>query len=131
MSGPGGLPGPPLFSMSNLKMHLSAKNACVLFLLLSALLLTPAHARDLAAGRAKAMTMCQNCHGMDGVALIPGAANLSGQQKEYLVTQLRAYRAGSRREAQMNVVAKTLTDAEIENLAVWYSAIKVTVEMPK
>jgi cytochrome c553 len=31
----------------------------------------------------------------------------------------------------MNVVAKTLTDADIENLAEWYSAIKVTVEMPK
>jgi len=29
------------------------------------------------------------------------------------------------------VVAKTLTDADIENLSDWYSAIKVTVEMPR
>lgn len=98
---------------------------------LSAALLAPARAGDLAAARARVQILCQNCHGMDGVALIPGAANLSGQQKEYLVAQLRAFRAGQRQEAQMSVVAKALTDADIENLASWYSAIKVTVEMPK
>lgn len=99
--------------------------------MLSGSLLQPALAGDMAAGRAKVQILCQNCHGMDGVALIPGAANLSGQQREYIRAQLRAYRSGSRQEAQMNVVAKTLTDADIENLADWYSAIKVTVEMPK
>jgi cytochrome c553 len=98
---------------------------------LSVATLTPAAAGDLAAARARVQVLCQNCHGMDGVALIPGAANLSGQQKEYLVAQLRAFRAGSRQEAQMSVVAKTLTDADIENLASWYSAVKVRVEMPR
>lgn len=98
---------------------------------LSAVLLEPVLAGDVAAARARAQTLCQNCHGMDGVALIPGAANLSGQQREYLRAQLRAYRSGSRQEAQMNVVAKMLTDADIENLSDWYSAIKVTVEVPK
>jgi cytochrome c553 len=94
-------------------------------------LLQPTLAGDKTAGRVKVQLVCGNCHGVDGIALIPGAANLSGQQKEYLLTQLRAFRSGSRQEAQMNVVAKTLTDADIENLAEWYSAIKVTVEMPK
>jgi cytochrome c553 len=98
---------------------------------LSGALLQPVLAGNRAAGRAKVELICQNCHGMDGVAVIPGAANLSGQQREYLVVQLRAYRSGSRQEAQMNVVAKTLTDADIENLADWYSAIKVTVEKPQ
>jgi cytochrome c553 len=91
----------------------------------------PAVAGDAAAARAKVRALCQNCHGEDGVALLPGAANLSGQQKEYLRQQLRAYRSGSRRDAQMSVVAKTLTDADIENFADWYSAIRITVEMPK
>jgi cytochrome c553 len=90
-----------------------------------------AWAGDVAAARTKVQTMCQVCHGADGVAVVPGAANLSGQQKEYLVTQLRAFRSGSRVEAQMSVVAKTLSDADIENLAEWYAAIKVNVEMPK
>jgi cytochrome c553 len=99
--------------------------------LLCALLLSPALAWGSPAAPAKVQMLCQNCHGVDGVAVIPGAANLSGQQREYLMVQLRAYRSGSRREAQMNVVAKTLSDADIEELAAWYSGIKITVEMPK
>lgn len=65
------------------------------------------------------------------MATLPGAANLSGQQREYLRTQLRAFRSGSRQNPQMSVIAKTLTDDDIENLSIWYSGIKVTVEMPK
>lgn len=93
--------------------------------------LESAVAGDATAVRAKVRTLCQNCHGEDGVALLPGAANLSGQQREYLREQLRAYRSGRRQDAQMNIVAKTLTDADIESFADWYSAIRVTVEMPK
>ena len=99
--------------------------------LLSAFLLSPALAAGMNQAPNKVQMLCQNCHGVDGVAVIPGAANLSGQQREYLVVQLRAYRSGSRQEAQMNVVAKTLSDADIEEMANWYSAIKVTVEMPR
>ena len=115
-------------------MHTSKRVALALTLLLgvaSGSLVAPALAADAAAARAKAQTLCQNCHGENGVAVLPGAANLSGQQKEYLRAQLRAYRSGSRQNEQMSIVAKTLTDADIENLAEWYSAIKVTVEMPK
>jgi cytochrome c553 len=84
-----------------------------------------------AAAPDKVRTLCQNCHGENGVAVLPGAANLSGQQKEYLRTQLRAFRSGSRQDPQMTIVAKTLTDADIEALAEWYSAIRVSVEAPK
>lgn len=126
--------GPFSLSLKILKMiHSRSKTwiRCLLLAALGGLLQSPAVAGDVAAGKAKARLACQNCHGMDGVALIPGAATLSGQPREYLVAQLRAFRAGSRKEAQMNVVAKPLTDAEIENLASWYAAIKFTVEMPE
>ena len=115
-------------------MRTSNKALLAVLLLLGAAsgsVVAPARGADLAGGRAKAQSLCQNCHGEDGVAVLPGAANLSGQQKEYLRAQLRAYRSGSRQNEQMSIVAKTLTDADIENLAEWYSAIKVTVEMPK
>lgn len=115
-------------------MRTSKRVLLALSLLLGAAsgsLAAPALAGDAAAARAKAQTLCQNCHGENGVAVLPGAANLSGQQKEYIRAQLRAYRSGSRQNDQMSIVAKTLTDADIENLAEWYSAIKVTVEMPK
>jgi len=115
-------------------MRISNKRLLALSFLLAALsgpLLEPALAGDMAAARSKVQTLCQNCHGENGVAVLPGAANLSGQQKEYVRSQLRAYRSGSRRNDQMSIIAKTLTDADIENLSEWYSAIKVTVEMPK
>lgn len=115
-------------------MRTSKKSLPALTLLLAALsgsLLEPALAGDAAAARTKVRALCQNCHGEDGVAVLPGASNLSGQQKEYLREQLRAYRSGSRRGPQMSIIAKTLTDADIDNFADWYSAIKITVEMPK
>lgn len=80
---------------------------------------------------AKVKTLCANCHGDDGIAVLPGAANLSGQQKEYLIDQLRAYRSGARQGPQMSVIAKPLTDEDIEKLSAWYSSIRVTVEPPK
>ena len=86
---------------------------------------------DGAATRLMVQTKCRTCHGEDGVSVLTGAANLSGQQKEYLVQQLRAFRSGSRQDPQMNVIAKSLSDADIENLAEWYSAIKIIVEKPK
>lgn len=88
-------------------------------------------AGDLAAGHEKAKTTCQTCHGLDGKATLPMAANLSGQQKDYLIIQLKAYRSGKRQNAQMSIIAQALTDEEIENLAEWYSNIGVSLTLPK
>lgn len=75
--------------------------------------------------------LCATCHGTYGVAQMPGAANLSGQQHEYLREQLRSYRSGKRQSPHMTVVSKSLTDDDIELLSDWYSSIKVTVETPQ
>ncbi len=92
---------------------------------------TPVSAGDPSAGKAKVEAMCQTCHGVDGVATIPMAANLSGQQEGYLIAQLEAYRAGRRKHEQMSLIARMLSDDDIENVAAWYSNIKVTVEIPE
>ncbi len=89
-----------------------------------------AFAGDLLAGKAKAEATCQVCHGVDGQAVVAMTANLSGQQKEYLIAQLQAYRSGKRHHEQMSIIAESLSDDDIENLAEWYSSIKITVEMP-
>jgi len=113
-------------------MRISKPGALALCALLAAgsgsLLHSP---RAAAQAPAKVKVLCQNCHGLDGVAVMPGAANLSGQQKEYLREQLRQFRSGQCQNPQMDVVAKTLSDAEIDELAEWYSGIKVSVEAPK
>jgi len=89
-----------------------------------------AFAGELMAGKAKVEAVCQVCHGVDGRAVVPMAANLSGQQKEYIIAQLEAYRLGKRQHAQMSIIAKMLSDDDIENVAEWYSSIKITIEMP-
>ena len=45
--------------------------------------------------------------------------------------QLGAYRSGARKDPQMSIMAKGLSDDDIADLAAWYSSLKVTVEMPK
>lgn len=101
-----------------------------LALMFGAGLVSSTHASDLEAVKQKVRMLCANCHGYDGVASLPGAANLSGQQEMYLKQQLRAYRSGERQNAMMTVVAKGLSDDDIDQLSAWYANIQVTVEPP-
>jgi len=100
-------------------------------LMLCGFLHSVSYAGDLAAGRAKAEMMCQTCHGMDGQALAPMVAHISGQQEDYIVGQLENYRSGKRHHEQMTIISQSLTDEDIANLATWYSSMKVTIEVPE
>lgn len=86
-------------------------------------------AGDAKAGRKKAQ-MCSACHGIDGIAKIPIAPNIAGSPAMYLEKQLKAFRSEERKEENMNVVAKPLSDADIADLAAWYSGITVDVTLP-
>ena len=81
-------------------------------------------AEQVPPGRAKAQA-CQPCHGPLGISVAPDAPHLAGQPQPYLVQQLRAFRSGKRSHEVMNVVAKPLTDADIEELSAWYASIAV------
>lgn len=90
---------------------------------------SPAQAGDAAAGRKRAAA-CQTCHGLDGLSKMPEAPNLAGQVEPYLVKALKEYRDGTRRNEIMNVVAKDLTDADIDNLAAHYGGVQIEVIPP-
>jgi cytochrome c553 len=45
----------------------------------------------------------------------------------YLVEQLKNYRSGKRSNEIMSVIAKPLSDADINNLAAWYASIQIEV----
>src|SRR5664280_2829788 len=83
-------------------------------------------AGDVKAGRAKAM-MCQACHGLDGLSKTPDAPNIAGQTEPYLVVQLQAYKSAARKNDAMSVVAPSLSDKDIEDLAAYFSAIEISV----
>ena len=83
-------------------------------------------AGDVKAGRAKAL-MCQACHGTDGLSKVPDAPNIAAQTEPYLTAQLQAFKAGARKNEAMSVVAQTLSDKDIDDLAAYFSAIEIKV----
>lgn len=83
-------------------------------------------AGDAAAGKAKS-AVCAACHGANGIATIKTYPNLAGQNKEYLISSLKAYKAKQRTggmAAVMQAQAAGLSDADIANLAEYYSTMK-------
>jgi len=97
------------------------------FTLASLLLASPVMAAgDAAAGKAKSAA-CAACHGANGVAMIPGYPNLKGQNEQYLVSALKAYKTKTRTAGNALVMqpqALMLSDADIANLAAYYSSLK-------
>jgi len=89
-----------------------------------------AEAGDAKAGRAKAESVCAVCHGVDGLSKIPEAPNIAGQNENYLIEQLTAFKSGERKNEMMSVVSQNLSDADIENLAAFYSGIEISVKTP-
>ena len=102
--------------------------ACVCLLLLAGG--SACSAGDVKAGRTKAL-MCQACHGLDGLSKTPDAPNIAAQIEPYIVAQLQAYKSGMRKNEAMSVVAPSLSDSDIEDLAAYFSAIEINiVKMP-
>ncbi len=80
---------------------------------------------DAAAGREKAKA-CVACHGVDGNSTQPAIPSLSGQPQQFIVTQLFMFREGKRKDAQMSPFAVNLTNADLNDLADYFSMQKPT-----
>ncbi|MCU7958561.1 MAG: c-type cytochrome [gamma proteobacterium symbiont of Bathyaustriella thionipta] len=91
----------------------------------AALLSAPfaAIAGDAAAGKAKA-AVCAACHGANGVGTQPIYPNLAGQKEAYIVKQMKAFKAGDRKDPTMSAMAAPLTDTDMANLAAHFSSLK-------
>ena len=72
----------------------------------------------------KKSASCVSCHGMNGKSTNPNNPSLKGQQKNYLIKALKAYRDKSRVDAMMNSLSASLSDADIEDIASFYSSFK-------
>ena len=80
----------------------------------------PVLAQDAAAGKTKA-AVCSACHGAAGISVLPDYPNLAGQKQKYLETSIKAYRDGHRKHAVMSPMAAGLSDADILDLAAYFS----------
>ena len=89
---------------------------------------------DLLLGKEVASTICSTCHGLDGKATTGGNSaitpNITAQQKDYLIANLKDYKSGKINHPQMSLIAQMLSKEDIENLAEWYSSIKIIIELP-
>ncbi len=99
--------------------------------LLAVLPVASAQAQDIAAGKKKSAGTCAVCHGQDGIAKVPDAPNLAGNNAVYIAKQLNAFKSGERKHEQMSIIAESLSEADIANLAAWFAAIKVTATPPQ
>mgnify|MGYP003625907811 CR=1 FL=1 len=80
------------------------------------------------AGEAPASaSTCTACHGADGVSVNPQWPNLAGQNADYLAAQLTAFRDGERENLAMAPFVASLSDADIRELAIWYSVQPLTI----
>ncbi|MDX1453134.1 MAG: cytochrome c, partial [Oleiphilaceae bacterium] len=89
---------------------------------LAALAAMPVSAGDAAAGKAKA-AVCGACHGQNGMATINAYPNLAGQNEQYLVSAMKAYKSKQRNggmAAVMQAQMANLSDEDIANLAAYY-----------
>ena len=76
------------------------------------------YARSLAA-------TCANCHGTNGRATEGSSVvSIAGLDKAYLVTQMKAFKAGTRPATIMHQLSKGYSDAQIETLASYFAAQK-------
>jgi cytochrome c553 len=80
---------------------------------------------DIQAGKTKAYT-CTGCHGIPGYNNIYPTykvPKIGGQNYEYLVSALKAYRNGERDHSTMELQASSLSSQDIEDVAAYFASL--------
>ena len=80
---------------------------------------------DVAKGKVIAEQVCAACHGADGNSVASANPSLAGQHAKYLESQLHAFKKGERKNAIMLGMASTLSDADMKNVAEYFSQQKL------
>ena len=84
------------------------------------------YAGDVAAGKEKS-ALCAACHGTDGNSVKPVWPKLAGQHSEYILKQLKDFKAGKRNNIQMNPLVATLSEEDMQDLAAYFSSQKTKI----
>ncbi len=83
----------------------------------------PAYDRKAAESSAAA---CAGCHGANGMAVNDAWPNLAGQNSAYILRSLGSFKTGARKEATMSPMAEAVADADVANLATYFSSLPCT-----
>lgn len=82
---------------------------------------TPSTDASALRGKKLVAAYCAGCHGMDGNSADPQYAKIAGQKVSYLRAQLQAFKSGARKSDIMSGPASAISDAQIIELARYYS----------
>jgi len=85
---------------------------------------------DLLGDPARLIPPCNVCHGNKGQGDFPDFPALAGQSPEFLMRSMMDFKAGYRVNdvySRMRLIAGTLTDEEIKELATYFAAKGITV----
>src|SRR5690242_5542411 len=95
----------------------------VLFAVCVALLLgSVAHAADLKAGKEKA-ELCVGCHGENGISETENMPSLAGQLDQVIQWQLVYFRAGARKNEDMQPIVEQINNEDIRNLGAYFASL--------
>jgi cytochrome subunit of sulfide dehydrogenase len=68
---------------------------------------------------------CANCHGTNGKAVSGSpVVGLAGLPADYIASQMKAFKSGARPATVMHQLAKGFSDAQIDQMAVYFAAQK-------
>src|SRR5712672_4184820 len=81
-----------------------------------------AHAADVAAGKEKA-ELCIGCHGEGGISQIENIPSLAGQPDQFIQWQLVFFRAGTRKNEQMQPIVEQINNDDIGNLGAYFASL--------
>jgi cytochrome c553 len=88
----------------------------------AAIICSPAHAADIAAGKEKA-ELCVGCHGENGISQMENIPSLAGQLDQFIQWQLVYFRAGTRKNEQMQPIVEQLNNDDIRNLGAYFAQL--------
>lgn len=91
---------------------------------------------DPAKGKQIASQVCAACHGADGNSVIPTNPKVAGQIPEYVLKQLRDFKAEGSKPARrpnpiMGGMVATLTDADMRSLAAYFGSQALVPAVPQ
>ena len=104
------LPGLSRFDMENLALYFASQTPVK----------RPAPSSGDAVAGEPLTAVCGGCHGSHGVSTDTATPSLAGQDAQYLLDAIKAYRTTRKRES-MRVYVTGLSDKDIENIAAYYS----------
>src|SRR6187397_3064916 len=82
----------------------------------------PVHAADIAAGKEKA-ELCVGCHGENGISQLENIPSLAAQPDQFIQWQLVYFRAGARKNEQMQPIVEQLNNDDIRNLGAYFAQL--------